>query len=181
MVTITLIAAVAENDVIGHAGDMPWRLPTDMKRFKAVTLGKPVIMGRKTLDSIGSVLPGRENIIVTRQQRLDYDDIHVSPSLDAALLHARERAAALGVDEIMIAGGSEIYRQSMPYADKLLITRVLTRPEGETRFPPIDPAEWQLVENKTFETGARDSAALRLETYSRKQTSRNGGERPATL
>ena len=168
MVSITLIAAVALNGVIGRDGGMPWRLPSDLKRFKAATLGKPLIMGRKTLEAIGKPLPGRDNIIVTRQQNLAHDGVFVAASLEKALDHAKQLAAALHVDEIMIAGGGEIYRQSMARADKLLITRVLAEPDGDAHFPDIDETVWKLVEETGIETGPRDSAGLKRQIYQRR-------------
>jgi len=164
MAIISLIAAVAENGVIGRDGDMPWRLPSDLKRFKATTLGKPVIMGRKTLEAIGKPLPGRENIIVSRQSGLAIEGVHVVGSLQAAL----DLAKSLGSEEIMIAGGGDIYRQAMAFADRLLITRVMAQPEGDAFFPEIDDATWVLAEKADIETGPKDSAGLRYEVYTRR-------------
>jgi len=168
VVSITLIAAVAENGVIGRDGDMPWRLPSDLKRFKAATMGKPVIMGRKTLEAIGKPLAGRENIIVTRRDRLDQEGVFVAGSLEDAIAHGRRRALALGVDAVMIAGGGEIYRQAMALADRLLITRVLARPQGDAYFPEIDETVWNMVETFPIETGPKDSAGLAQQIYERR-------------
>ena len=168
MTTITLISAVALNGVIGRDGDMPWYLPTDLKIFKAATLGKPVIMGRRTLEAIGKALPGRENIIVSRSAALPFNSIVQRASLDDALALARERCPALGVEEIMVAGGGEIYRQAMPLADCLKITRVLAEPEGDAYFPEIDANTWILREEEDIETEPRDTAGLRRQVYERR-------------
>lgn len=170
MVSNIIVAAVAQNGVIGRDGDMPWRLPTDLKRFKATTLGKPVIMGRKTLEAIGKPLPGRENIIVSRQPGLVIEGVHVVSSLDEALEHARTRAPVLQTDEIIIAGGGEIYRQAMMLTDTLLITRVMASPQGDAHFPEIDDAIWVLTDDEAIETGPKDSAGLREQIYRRRSS-----------
>jgi len=170
VVSNIIVAAVAQNGVIGSDGDMPWRLPTDLKRFKAATLGKPVIMGRKTLEAIGKPLPGRENIIVSRQDGLLIEGVHVVASLQEALKHAQVRAPVLDTDEIIIAGGGEIYRQSMPLADILLITRVIATPQGDAHFPEIDDAVWEMTKDEAIETGPKDSAGLRQEIYRRRSS-----------
>lgn len=170
MVSNIIVAAVAQNGVIGRDGDMPWRLPTDLKRFKAATLGKPVIMGRKTLEAIGKPLPGRENIIVSRQDGLAIEGVHVVASLQEALDHARIRAPILKTDEIIIAGGGEIYRQAMTLADMLLITRVMANPQGDAHFPEIDDATWNMIDDAVIETGPNDSAGLRQQIYRRRSS-----------
>lgn len=139
MPAIVLVAAVARNRVIGAGGDLPWRLPVDMKRFKAVTIGKPMIMGRKTFDSIGRPLPGRRTIVVTRDRNWSAEGVETAQSLDAALAMAAEGAP----DEIVIAGGGEIYAQALPRADRLRLTWVDLEPDGDARFPEFDPAEWR--------------------------------------
>lgn len=136
---VVLVAAVARNRVIGNAGDLPWRLPADMKRFKAVTLGKPMIMGRKTFDSIGRPLPGRRTIVVTRDPTWSADGTESAPSLDAALAMARSGDP----DEIVIAGGGEIYAQALPWADAMRLTWVECEPDGDARFPEFDDADWR--------------------------------------
>lgn len=168
MATVTLIAAVALNRVIGRGGDMPWRLPTDMKGFKAATLGKPVVMGRRTLEAIGKPLAGRDNIVVTRRPSLPYEGVTLAASLEEALAHAGRRAGELGLDEVIVAGGGEIYSQAMPGADRLLITRVLAEPEGDAFFPEIDESRWRLVEDVPVATGPRDTADLRREVWLRR-------------
>lgn len=139
MPPIVVVAAVARNRVIGSAGDLPWRLPADMRRFKAITLGKPMIMGRKTFESIGRPLPGRRTIVVTRDPAWSADGVEVAPSLQAALA----LAAVGGPEEIVIAGGGEIYAQSLAFADRLRLTWVEAEPDGDARFPQLDVASWR--------------------------------------
>lgn len=136
---IVMVAAIASNRVIGSAGDLPWRLPADLRRFKAVTLGKPMIMGRKTFDSIGRPLPGRRTIVVTRNPYWSADGVETAPSLAAALA----LAAAGSPDEIVIAGGGEIYTQALPLADRLRLTWVDASPEGDALFPEVDTTAWR--------------------------------------
>lgn len=136
---IVMVAAIAGNRVIGSDGDMPWRLPADLRRFKAVTLGKPMIMGRKTFDSIGRPLPGRRTIVVTRNPDWSADGVETAPSLPAALA----LAAGGNPDEIVIAGGGEIYAQALPLADRLRLTWVDAAPDGDALFPEVDSAVWR--------------------------------------
>ena len=162
---IVIVAAVAENGVIGRDGDMPWKLSSDLKRFKAITIGKPVVMGRKTFDSIGKPLPGRPNIVISRSQAL-IDGAIVTTGLGAAL----EKAASLVPENdpvICVIGGGEIYRQAIDRADRLEITHVTGEIEGDTVFPEIDPAVWQLVSEEMVSPGERDSHAMRFAVYRR--------------
>ncbi|MCB1455229.1 MAG: dihydrofolate reductase [Nitratireductor sp.] len=165
---IALVVAVAENGVIGADGGLPWRLPSDLKRFKAVTMGKPVIMGRKTWQSIGKPLPGRANIVVTRDGGFQADGADVTTSLDDAITLATVRArCSAGLGEICIIGGGRIYAEAMELADRLHVTHVKAAPEGDTFFPEIDPAEWTAVSSEEIEAGERDSAAMRYVVYER--------------
>jgi dihydrofolate reductase len=135
---ITLVLARATNGVIGNKGGLPWRLSEDMKRFKELTLGKPVVMGRKTWDSLPrKPLPGRRNIVITRNADFQVEGADVVLSLDGAI------AAAENAAEIMIIGGAEIYRQALPIADKIELTEIEASPEGDTRMAPFSPDEWQ--------------------------------------
>lgn len=134
---VSLIAAVARNGVIGRDGDLPWRIPADLRFFKQTTMGKPIVMGRKTFDSIGRVLPGRTNIVVTRNADFAAKDAIIVASLDDAI------AAADGADEVMVIGGAEIYRQAVARADRLYLTEVDAEPEGDAHFPEIDRSEWR--------------------------------------
>lgn len=136
---IAIIVAVAENGVIGADNGLPWRLPDDLKRFKALSLGKPVVMGRRTFDSIGRPLPGRTNIVVSRQPGLAIDGVTVAGSLDQAL------AAAGAAPEIVVIGGAEIFRQALPHTATIHLTRVHARVDGDVFFPELDAAKWREV------------------------------------
>ncbi len=144
--SVSLIVAVADHGVIGQNNGLPWRLPADLKRFKALTLGKPIIMGRKTFDSIGRPLPGRTNIVITRQIDLSLPGCVVVASLPAAI------AAAGDVDEAMIIGGAEIYRQALPMADHLYLTRVHASVVGDAVFPTLDATQWHEVAREDYAT-----------------------------
>lgn len=172
MTDITIVVAVSSNGIIGRDGDMPWRLSTDLKRFKALTLGKPVIMGRKTFQSIGKPLPGRPNIVVTRDANFHAEGVEAVSSLDAAIAKATELAEVDGQDEICVIGGGEIYRQAIALADILHVTHVETGVEGDTSFPPIDPELWQEQDADLVPAGEKDSYATRFVTYRRKMAAK---------
>ena len=142
---LSLIAALGENRVIGVDNRMPWHLPGDFKYFKATTLGKPIIMGRKTWDSLGRPLPGRLNIVVSRQAGLTLEGAEVYPSLEAAVARAEAWAKAQGVDEVMLIGGAQLYAQGLAHADRLYLTRVALSPDGDAWFPEFDRGQWALV------------------------------------
>ena len=141
---LAIIAAVGQNGVIGAAERLPWRLPSDLKHFRALTLGKPLLMGRKTFQSIGRVLPGRETIVLTRDAGFDAgaEKVRVAHDLDAALAVAAARAAAMGAAEIIVAGGGELYAALLPRADRLYLTLVDLAPAGDAFFPAFDAAQW---------------------------------------
>ena len=139
---VVIVAAVADNGVIGDALAMPWHLPGDLKRVKALTMGKPLIMGRKTFQSIGRPLPGRANIVLTRDPGFVVDGLTTVASFGAAMATARAWAAQAGANEIILFGGAEIYRQGLPEADRMEWTEVHARPAGDTVFPPFDRSEW---------------------------------------
>jgi dihydrofolate reductase len=168
-IPLALVAAVARNGIIGADGGLPWRLSSDLKRFKALTWGKPLVMGRKTFQSIGRALPGRETIVVTRETAFAASGVLVAHSLDAALELAAERAHALGVDEIIIGGGGEVYAQTIARARRLLVTEVALDAEGEARFPPIDPLQWREFSRETGERGPRDEADFAFVEYERRK------------
>ena len=164
---LCLIAALAQNRVIGRDNQLPWHLPADLKHFKAKTLGKPIIMGRKTWDSLGRPLPGRLNLVVSRQTGLQLEGAEVFASLDAAVLRADEWAREQGVDELMLIGGAQLYEQGLAQAARLYLTRVALQPEGDAWFPAFDEAAWQRVEQD--EHAAQDaSPAYRFETWQRR-------------
>jgi dihydrofolate reductase len=166
-VPLVIVAAVARNRVIGANGGLPWRLSSDMKRFKALTWGKPLVMGRKTFESIGRALPGRETIVVTRDPAFARSGVHIAHALDAGLDCAHERARAMGAHQIIVAGGGEIYAQTIALASRLFITEVKLEAKGEARFPPIDPEQWREVSRAKGERGPRDDADFEFVEYER--------------
>jgi dihydrofolate reductase len=170
---IMLVAAVAENGVIGRKGGLPWRLKSDLQHFRALTVGKPVVMGRKTWTSIGNPLGKRTNIVVTRDRAFTAPGAVVTASVDAALEVARGDALRRNGDAIMVIGGGDIYAQAMPYATRLEITRVHARPEGEAVFPPIDPAVWREAARRECPAGVGDEASFTFLTYARTQEGLN--------
>ncbi len=167
---VAIYVAIAENGVIGREGGLPWRLSTDLKRFKADTIGKPVIMGRKTYESIGRLLPGRLNIIVTRDKTYRVEGGEVTNSLEDAIKLATVRTRCSGgVEEVCIIGGGQIYEQALPLTDRLHVTHVLASVEGDARFPPIDPAIWKAVRSEDTPAGEKDSHATRYTVYERRR------------
>jgi dihydrofolate reductase len=166
---IVLIVAVAENGVIGAGGAIPWRLKSDMQRFKALTLGKPVVMGRKTFVSLRRPLPGRTNIVVTRDASFRAEGAVVTTSFDAAHAVAMGDALRRFATEIAVIGGAEIYAQWMDRADRLEMTEVHARPEGDTHFAAIDPAAWEEVARVRNPAGPDDSADYSYVTYRRRK------------
>ena len=170
---VAIVVAIAENGVIGRDNGLPWRLSTDMRRFKALTMGKPIIMGRKTWESFPRrPLPGRLNIVISRDPAYRAEGAETVTSLDHALTLARAKARCMsGADEICIIGGGEIYRQAIDVADRLYVTHVLASPDGDTRFPPIDPAIWKQVSLEDHPAGEKDSYATRFAIYARREQS----------
>lgn len=164
----TIVVAVSRNGVIGRDGDMPWRLSTDLKRFKALTLGKPVIMGRKTFQSIGKPLPGRANIVVSRNSDFAPDNVTLARSLQEATVLAATLARADGLNEICVIGGGEIYRQAIATADVLHVTHVEAEVDGDTSFPSIDPAIWQADAEVLVPAGEKDNFPTCFITYRRR-------------
>jgi dihydrofolate reductase len=167
-----MIAAIGANRVIGADGSIPWRLPSDFAYFKRTTLGKPIVMGRKTFESIGKPLPGRTNIVVSRQPGYQPDGVLVISGLEAALDHARSIAEADGAGEVMVIGGGTIYEQAMPYAALLYITHVGLAPDGDAVFPPIVPEDWAVVETPDVRRGEKDNADFCVKIYHRRQDGR---------
>jgi dihydrofolate reductase len=163
---VSIIAAVAENGVIGRRGQLPWRLPSDLKRFKRLTMGHTIVMGRRTWESIGRALPGRRTIVVSRNPDLQIDvaDVEVARSLDKAL----EFAEAGGEDQAFIVGGAELYRESLSGADRIYLTRVCATVEGDTSFPDVAWHEWQLVESEEHDATEKNEYAYSFETYDRR-------------
>ena len=149
---LSLIVAVSRNGVIGLNNQLPWHLPEDLKYFKSVTMGKPIVMGRKTYDSIGRPLPGRANIVITRDLAWSAPGVEVAQSLDAALALGKAACEAAGAEEIMVIGGEQIYRMCIENADRLYLTQVDAEVEGDAFFPDIDLDAWNQVDMKLPET-----------------------------
>ena len=167
---IVLVVAVAENGVIGAGGTIPWRLKSDMQRLKAMTMGKPIVMGRKTFESLPrGALPGRTNIVVTRDAGFRAEGALVTHSFIDAKAIATGDALRRFATEIAVIGGAEIYAQWMNSADRLEITEVHARPDGDTRFPAVDPAAWDEVSRVRNPPGPDDSADFSYVTYRRRQ------------
>ena len=164
---IALIAAVAANGVIGRDNGLPWRLKSDLKNFRAVTMGKPVVMGRKTFASLGRQLKGRTVIVVSRDPAFAAPGVIVAPTFDAALATARGDALRRGADTIIIAGGAEIYAQALPLATRLLITEVHKTVDGDVRFPAIDSTVWRESARIEQKPAVEDEAAFAFVTYER--------------
>jgi dihydrofolate reductase len=167
---IVLIVAVADNGVIGSRDSIPWRLKTDQQRLKTMTMGKPVVMGRKTFISLRRPLPGRTNIVITRDNHFRAGGAVVTTSFDAARAVALGDALRRSAAEIAVIGGAEIYAQWMPYADRLEITEVHAYPEGDTYFAAIDAVSWEEVARTRNPAGSGDSADFSYATYRRRKS-----------
>ncbi|NBN63397.1 dihydrofolate reductase [Pannonibacter tanglangensis] len=171
---MVVVAAVAENGIIGAGNAMPWHVPSDLKHFKALTLGRPVVMGRRTFASLGRPLPGRFNIVISRGAPDLPEGVALVPSLDAGLALAAGRPETAEFGEVMVIGGGQIYAQAMPLADRLEITRIHASPQGDTLFPPIDPALWQEVARIPGERGPKDQADFTFLTFDRRSVPVSG-------
>jgi len=159
---ISIIVAASTNNVIGVEGDLPWKLSDDLRRFKRLTMGKPIVMGRRTWESIGRPLPGRQNIVLTRRSGFDAPGCNVAASPDEAL------DAAGDADEIMIIGGSQVYALFLPKASRLYMTRVHAEIDGDADFPEIDEQDWQLVDSEAHQANETNQFAFEFRTYERK-------------
>lgn len=162
---VEIVVAMGRNRVIGRDGDMPWRLPTDLRHFKARTLGNPIIMGRKTFESIGRALPGRTNIVITRNPDFAAPPVLVAGSPGRALDRA---AAERDANAISVIGGGRIYEQMIEMADRLVVTHVLASPEGDVEFPAIDPTVWCETERSEPIQAEGDSHAIEFAIYERR-------------
>jgi dihydrofolate reductase len=165
--TVVLVAAIAENGVIGRRGALPWRLKSDLQHFKRLTMGKPVIMGRRTFESIGHALKDRTNIVLTRDLGLIGRGAVLATSVDAGFAFASADADKRGVKEIMVIGGSDVFEAAMPIADRLEITRVHVSPEGDSYFPDIDMSQWRETRRERHLRGPGDEADFTILTYER--------------
>jgi dihydrofolate reductase len=164
---VTLVVGIARNGVIGREGGLPWRLSTDLKRFKETTMGKPVLMGRKTWEGLPKrPLPGRHNIVISRDPDYEAEGGDVAGSIHEAIALARDE----GADEACVIGGGEIYSQALPVADRLDVTHILAEVDGDTLFPPIDPLVWQAVSSVDISAGEKDSHPTRHVIYTRRGT-----------
>jgi dihydrofolate reductase len=155
---IVFVAAVAENGVIGRGGELPWRLPSDLKRFRQLTLGKPVIMGRKTYQSIGRPLDGRDNIVLSGR-REDYPGAFVAANIPEALALAARLAAARGAEEIAVIGGAEVFAAALPFAERIYLTLVHAQPTGDRRLSPFRPDAWREVAREPMPRAGDDEFA----------------------
>ena len=161
---ISFVVAVAENGVIGYRGELPWgRLPADLQHFKLLTLGHPVVMGRRTFDSLGRALPKRANIVVTRQPKWTAPGCETASSVSSALAWARELD-----DEVCVIGGGEIYRAALPDAEIIYLTEIHHSFEGDAYFPELDPAEWHEETRERHEVDAEHAYAFSFVTLRRK-------------
>jgi dihydrofolate reductase len=168
---IVMVAAVGENNAIGIEGELPWHISSDLKHFRALTINRPVIMGRKTFDSIGKPLDQRTNIVVSRGLQRVGSGVVLATSIDAAVGYARSDAEKRGVDEIMVIGGGDIFAALMPFASRLEITHVHASPDGDSFFPEIDPQQWEQRSRREMPAGPKDSARFALATYVRRPQS----------
>lgn len=164
---IVLVVAVADNGVIGRDNTLPWRIKSDLQYFRSVTIGRPVIMGRKTYDSIGRPLPQRTNIVVTRDLGFAAPGVVVAHDFGTALDLARADARERGADSIAVIGGTEIFRQALPFANRLLVTQVHAKPPGDTHFPKIDPKLWRETVRQSQPQGPDDEYGFSFVTYER--------------
>lgn len=147
---LSLIVAAAENGVIGKDNQMPWHLPEDLKYFKRITMGKPVVMGRKTFESIGKPLPGRPNIVITRNTAYKAEGVDVLHDLSSAEAHCEDLAIFEDFGEIMVIGGAELYRQALPEVDRIYLTRIHAEIEGDTSFPDLEESSWKVTSEERF-------------------------------
>lgn len=161
---ISLIVAASTNNAIGKNGQLLWHLPNDLKYFKNTTWGMPVIMGRKTFESVNKPLPGRYNIVITKQEAWSAENVETAKDLSEAL----QKAADTNCKEIFIIGGGEIYNQSIELADKLYMTRIHTELEADTFFPAIDESVWELKHNLDFESDEKHAFAYSFQVWERK-------------
>ena len=164
---LAMIVAVARNGVIGSDGDLPWRMSSDLRHFKAMTMGKPMIMGRKTFESLGGVLPGRPHIVVTRQSDFAHDGVDAVSSLEEALDKGLVLATALGAEEVMVIGGGEIYRHALGRTKRIYLTEVHLEADGDTKFPELVPDQWVEISREELKAGEKDCADYAFVVFER--------------
>lgn len=168
MTRIALMVAASENGVIGRDNQLPWHLPKDLQHFKKTTLGKPVVMGRKTFDSIGRPLPGRPNVVVTRQQDYQADGVSVASSLEHGLEIAAQKAIESDSSEVMLIGGAELYRQGLPLVERVYLTKVHADIEGDAFFPTLPDSDWRCIEEEKHEACERNPFSYSFCIYERR-------------
>ena len=161
-VPVVLVLAVAENGVIGRGDALPWELPDDLQHFKRTTMGRPVIMGRKTFDSVGFPLPGRRNIVITRDTQGSREGVLTCHNLEVALVSAFDQALIHGPDAALVVGGAEIYRLALPRADKVILTQVQGSVSGDVYFDMGLLSGWRAVSSERFEADGRNSHAFTI-------------------
>lgn len=159
---VVIVVAASENNVIGRAGQMPWRLPEDLQHFRRLTLGRPVLMGRRTYEAIGQALAGRRNIVISREPALEIPDCEVVATPAEALQRVAQAA------EVMVIGGGEIYRQLLPRTDRIEMTRVHITIEGDTFFPALDPRDWRVIDSEHHPVTDTRPIAFTFETLERR-------------
>ena len=165
---VSLIVAVADNGVIGRNGEMAWKISSDLKHFRKLTLGKPVVMGRKTFSSLGKPLDSRDNIVLTRDTSFRPEGVEIATGIDQALNIAEKLAIKRGRSELMIIGGAEIYRLTIPLSDRIYLTRVHAQPEGDTYFSDLDPEIWLLQHTEPHKAEERDEFDISFMVYDRR-------------
>lgn len=158
---LALVVATARNGVIGRGNALPWHLPEDLKHFKALTIGKPILMGRRTCEAIGRPLPGRDNLVLTRERSWQAPGVTAVHSLAEAL------ARAASAPELMVIGGAEVYRMTLPLAQRIYLTEILADVEGDTLFPPLVAAEWRELQSSVYPADARNAYGMRFVTLAR--------------
>jgi len=169
--TIALVVAMGENGAIGKDGDLPWRLRSDMRYFRKVTMGKPIVMGRRTFDSLPRVLDGRLNIVLTRDRAFKAPGAVVAHDLEEALEAARGEAERSDVGEIMVIGGAEVFRAVLPQAGRIYLTEVEAAPDADTWFPDFDRSEWRETSREAHPAGPKDDHAFRFVVLERIENS----------
>jgi dihydrofolate reductase len=167
MVRRALVVAVSANGVIGARNALPWRLPSELRRFKRLTMKRPLIMGRRTHESIGRALPGRDNIVITEGSVIDNPDVHTVNSVEEALALAERLATSRRSPEVMIIGGAQVFEQTRPLADRVYLTRVHMEVEGDTFWKDLNPARWQEVKSHRYKAVAGDEADYTMLVYDR--------------
>jgi dihydrofolate reductase len=161
---ISFIVAVSENNVIGKDNKLPWRLPADMKYFKNATWAMPVIMGRKSFESLGKPLAGRKNIVITRNNNWEADGVEAVQSIDQAITLAAQTDAK----EIFITGGAEIFKAALPSADRIYLTRIHANFDGDTFFPELNEDEWRVASTKEYEPDEKNKYSMSFQVWERK-------------